>query len=94
MQPATQAADPWAGIAGLVSHDTEAAATQAFAGLQTMVSAVKGQPLGGTQLTLEELVRELLRPMLKHWLDHNLQPIVARAVEREVSRLSGRSDKD
>lgn len=94
MRPPPPAADPWAGIAGLVSQDTEAATTQAFAGLQNTVSAVKGQPLGGTQRTLEELVRELLRPMLKQWLDHNLQPIVARAVEREVSRLSGRSDKD
>ncbi len=78
---------------GLVSRDTEAAATQAFAGLAGTVSAVTGVPLGHPQRTIEELVRELLRPMLKQWLDRNLQAIVARAVEREISRLSGRADK-
>ncbi len=79
---------------GLVSRDTEAAATQAFAGLAGTVSAVTGVPLGHPQRTIEELARELLRPMLKQWLDRNLQAIVARAVEREISRLSGRADKN
>lgn len=79
---------------GLVARDTEAAATQAFAGLAGTFSAVKGVPLGHPQRTIEELVRELLRPMLKQWLDRNLQAIVARAVEREISRRSGRADKD
>jgi cell pole-organizing protein PopZ len=32
--------------------------------------------------------------MLKQWLDRNLQAIFARAVEREISRLSGRADKN
>jgi cell pole-organizing protein PopZ len=79
---------------GLVSRDTEAAATQVFAGLAGTVSAVTGVPLGHPQRTIEDLVRELLRPMLKQWLDRNLQAIFARAVEREISRLSGRADKN
>lgn len=79
---------------GLVSRDTEAAATRSFAGLGATVSAVTGMPLGHPQRTIEELVRELLRPMLKQWLDRNLQAIVALAVEREISCLSGRADKD
>lgn len=44
--------------------------------------------------TLEGLVRELLQPVLKEWLDANLEPIVARAVERKITKLAGRADKD
>lgn len=93
--PPPQAPDVWGGgMEGLVSRDTESAATQAFAGLAGTLTAVKGVPFGSQQRTLEELVRELLRPMLKQWLDRNLQPIVVRAVEREISRLSGRAEKN
>lgn len=78
----------------LVSDPTADATTAAFSALAGTVSDAKGVALGRTHQTLEELVRELLRPMLKEWLDANLEPIVARAVEREITKLAGRADKD
>jgi hypothetical protein len=78
----------------LVSDPTADVTTAAFSALAGAVSDAKGVALGRTHQTLEELVRDLLRPMLKEWLDANLEPIVARAVEREITKLAGRADKD
>jgi hypothetical protein len=78
----------------LVSDPTADVTTAAFSALAGAVSDAKGVALGRTHRTLEELVRDLLRPMLKEWLDANLEPIVARAVEREITKLAGRADKD
>lgn len=58
------------------------------------VSSAPGVRVGGTDRTLEDLVRELLQPMLKEWLGNNLQPVVSRAVARELTKLVGRIDDD
>ena len=78
----------------LVSDPIAGAATAAFSALAGAVADAQGVPLGKTHQTMEELVRELLRPMLKDWLDRHLEPIVARAVEREITKLAGRADQD
>lgn len=58
------------------------------------VSSAPGVRVGGADRTLEDLVRELLQPMLKEWLGNNLQPVVSRAVARELTKLVGRIDDD
>ena len=54
-------------------------------------AATPGPALGGgSDKTIEDMVKEMLRPMLKNWLDHNLPPMVQAIVEREISRLTRR----
>ena len=79
--------------APMTSPVASGTAADAFAALSEAVHAT-GIPMGKTERTLEDLIRELLRPMLTEWLDKNLNPIVTQAAEREISRLSGRVDKD
>lgn len=45
---------------------------------------------GGSDKTIEDMVKEMLQPMLKNWIDHNLPPMVQAIVEREISRLTRR----
>ena len=77
---------------GLVSRDTARATTEAFAKFAGAVSSAKGIPIGDGSQTLQDVVAGLLRPMLREWLDRNLQPIVSRAVEREITKLAGRAE--
>lgn len=44
--------------------------------------------LGGSDNTIEGLVREMLKPMVKEWLDANLARIVEEKVEAEVQRIA------
>ena len=54
-------------------------------------AATPGPTLGGgSDKTIEDMVKEMLRPMLKNWLDHNLPPMVQAIVDREISRLTRR----
>jgi len=78
--------------ASLVSSTAAAATSTAFSQFARGVSESQGVALDGTGRTLEELVKELLRPMLKNWLDNNLPPLAQRLVEREISKLAGRTD--
>jgi uncharacterized protein len=65
----------------LLAPTTDAAVRHTFARLGSV-------PMGGSDLTLEAIVREMLRPMLKEWLDENLPATVERMVEKEIARVS------
>ncbi len=65
----------------LLAPTTDAAVRHTFARLGAV-------PMGGSDLTLEAIVREMLRPMLKEWLDENLPATVERMVEKEIARVS------
>jgi cell pole-organizing protein PopZ len=43
---------------------------------------------GGSNPTLDELVREALKPVLREWLDRNLPPMVETMVREEIQRLA------
>jgi cell pole-organizing protein PopZ len=73
----------------LVSPAAADATRQALASLSRVI--VKPEDPASDN-TLEGLVREMLRPMLKEWLDANLPGIVQATVDREVARISGRTD--
>ena len=79
---------------GPVSREAVEQTAAALAGFASAVSSARGVRLGAVDRTLEDLVEDLLRPMLKEWLDENLQPIVSRAVEREIAKLAERVDRD
>lgn len=48
--------------------------------------------LGGSNRTVEDLVREMLRPMLREWLDANLPDLVQRLVRKEIKEMVRRAE--
>ena len=79
----------------LLSDATAAALGDTFAQL----AAVRRQqrriaefPMGGSERTLEDLVRDLLNPMMRHWLEEKATPIVERAVQSQLARALGQVD--
>ncbi|MDJ0951619.1 MAG: DUF2497 domain-containing protein [Alphaproteobacteria bacterium] len=78
----------------LVSDDTAAVSSDAFAELAQSVAAADVRqdtsPLiaQGNSRTLEDVVREAIRPLLKDWLDKNLPSLVHHLVKKEIERLS------
>ena len=78
----------------IVSSATSGAAAAAFAQLGALPRDRRREgelPLGGTERTLEEIVRGMLRPMLQSWLDEHLPDIVERLVREEIARVVGES---
>ncbi len=78
---------------GLLSPETAAAATGAFAKLAKSVARPEPEvppTLGGR--TIEAFLADLVRPMLKEWLDAHLPAIVERVVEQEVKKLARRAE--
>jgi cell pole-organizing protein PopZ len=75
------------------------ATADAVAGMFTQLAAVRRQqhritefPMGGSERTLEDLVRELLNPMMRDWLEEKAVPIVERAVQSQLVRALGQVD--
>ena len=78
----------------IVSSATSGAAAAAFAQLGALPRDRRREgelQLGGTERTLEEIVRGMLRPMLQSWLDEHLPDIVERLVREEIARVVGES---
>jgi cell pole-organizing protein PopZ len=76
----------------IVSAATSGAAAAAFAQLGALALERRREgelALGGTERTLEEIVREILRPLLQAWLDAHLPGIVDRLVREEIARVVG-----
>jgi cell pole-organizing protein PopZ len=80
----------------LLSDATAAAVGDTFAQL----AAIRRQqrrmtefPMGGSQQTVEDLVRELLNPMMRNWLEDKAAPIVERAVQSQLARALGQVDR-
>jgi uncharacterized protein len=76
----------------IVSAATSGAAAAAFAQLGALPGDRRRHgemPPGGTERTLEEIVRDMLRPMLQSWLDEHLPSIVERLVREEIARVVG-----
>jgi uncharacterized protein len=76
----------------IVSAATSGAAAAAFAQLGALPRERRRDgevSPGGTERTLDEIVREMLRPMLQAWLDQHLLGIVERLVREEIARVVG-----
>jgi hypothetical protein len=80
----------------LISTPTAAASAAVLSNLRgfSRESDMRGQPLIGGGITVEELVRQEVRPMLREWLDQNLTALVERLVDREIRRLSREADQN
>lgn len=77
-----------------ISREAAERTAMTLADFVSKVASTPGVRVGGADRTLEDVVRELLQPMLKEWLGNNLQPVVSRAVARELTKLVGRIDDD
>ena len=77
----------------LVSDEAAAVSAGAFNELARSVAESAapeaGMRLGGSDRTIEDVVREAVRPLLKDWLDRNLPGLVQKLVQDEIRRLSG-----
>ena len=69
----------------LVSAEATAAATAAMSRLKDRLAAAGVG--GGSDKSIEALVRETVAPHLKSWLDRNLPELVERIVREEIEKL-------
>lgn len=72
---------------GLISADATAAATAAMSRLKDKLAAGHMAVGGGSDKSIEALVRETMAPHLKSWLDRNLPELVERIVREEIEKL-------
>jgi len=75
------------------------ATADAVAGMFAQLAAVRSQqrritefPMGGSERSLEDLVRELLNSLMRDWLEEKAAPIVERAVQTQLARALGQVD--
>ena len=75
---------------------SEDAAAGAFAALASQMgsgaASQHAQRISPGGRTIEDHVLEMLRPMLREWLDNHLPQLVERLVQREINRITQRSD--
>lgn len=80
----------------LLSDQVREAAREALSSLTRAPTSSSGDRpelrVAPSGKTIEEYVLELLRPMLREWLDENLPSLVERLVEKEIARLTRRTD--
>jgi cell pole-organizing protein PopZ len=84
-------AAPEPDLATLVSADATAAATAAMSRLKDRLAAGNAFA-GGSDRSLEALVRETMAPHLKSWLDRNLPELVERIVREEIEKMVKRTE--
>jgi uncharacterized protein len=75
----------------ILSEAASRSAAAAFSrlGERPVGRAASELPVGGANLTLEDIVRDTLRPLLQSWLDDHLPAIVERLVREEIARVAG-----
>jgi len=69
---------------GVLSSQATSAISNAFG----MLQRERDVSVGGTGVSLEEIVQQLMKPMLAAWLDEHLPEIVERVVQQEVERAA------
>ena len=83
----------------LISEQTVNSSTNSLSALANVLqverlaaSAPSWTPMGNGARTLEDMVMELMKPMLQSWLDENLPAVVDRLVQKEIDRISRRTN--
>lgn len=77
----------------MISPETALASTDVLAQLAKAILSRRDVAVGGSDVTIEGMVREMLRPMLKEWLDRNLPYLVERLVKREIDLMVNRAER-
>ena len=69
------------------------ASTDVLADLARAILSQRELQVGGSDVTLEGMVREMMRPLLKEWLDQNLPYLIERLVKKEIDRMINRAER-
>ncbi|MBK8909076.1 MAG: DUF2497 domain-containing protein [Rhodospirillales bacterium] len=77
----------------MISPESALASTDVLAQLAKAILSRRDVAVGGSDVTIESMVREMLRPMLKEWLDRNLPYLVERLVKREIDLMVNRAER-
>lgn len=77
----------------MISPESALASTDVLAQLAKAILSRRDVAVGGSDVTIEGMVREMLRPMLKEWLDRNLPYLVERLVKREIDLMVNRAER-
>lgn len=77
----------------IVSAGTYNASSDVLADLARAILSQRELQIGGTDVTLEGMVREMMRPLLKEWLDQNLPYLIERLVKKEIDRMINRAER-
>jgi len=77
----------------IVSAGTYRASTDVLADLARAILNQRELQIGGSDVTLEGMVREMMRPLLKEWLDQNLPYLIERLVKKEIDRMINRAER-
>ena len=81
------------GSEGLVSTATYRASTDVLGDLARAILGQRELQVGGSDITLEGMVREMMRPLLKEWLDQNLPYLIERLVKKEIDLMINRAER-
>ena len=82
-----------AGSEGLVSTATYRASTDVLGDLARAILGQRELQVGGSDITLEGMVREMMRPLLKEWLDQNLPYLIERLVKKEIDLMINQAER-
>lgn len=74
---------------GVLSSQATSAISNAFG----MLQRERDVTVGGSGISLEDMVQQLMKPMLAAWLDEHLPEIVERVVQQEVERAARSSGR-
>lgn len=77
----------------LLSSSAYAASTDVLGDLARAILSQRELQVGGSDVTLEGMVREMMRPLLKEWLDQNLPYLIERLVKKEIDRMINRAER-
>lgn len=77
----------------IMSMGTYNASTDVLADLARAILSQRELQVGGSDVTLEGMVREMMRPLLKEWLDQNLPYLIERLVKKEIDRMINRAER-
>ena len=81
------------GSEGLVSTATYRASTDVLGDLARAILGQRELQVGGSDITLEGMVREMMRPLLKEWLDQNLPYLIERLVKKEIDLMINQAER-
>ena len=77
----------------LMSSAAYAASSDVLGDLARAILSQRELQVGGSEITLEAMVREMMRPLLKEWLDQNLPYLIERLVKKEIDRMINRAER-
>lgn len=77
----------------IMSAGAYRASTDILADLARAILSQRELQVGGSDITLEGMVRQMMKPLLSEWLDQNLPYLIERLVKKEIDRMINRAER-